>query len=213
MEALAASRAWSVEQRWIATGGGTPDPAVAPVTVKAIEAPRPRFALVNELLAGVSLDRYAYVLVCDDDFRVPEAFVDRYLALVGRHDLALAQPARTHGSHVEHAITEQMEGLDARLTRFVETGPLFSIRRDALRLLVPFDEAAPEGRGCEFVWPVALETAGLRMGIVDATPLTCDLRPPGLRDVAAEQRLMKAFLDQRSHVSRAEAFTILEAYA
>lgn len=213
VEALAASRAHRVEQRWIALGRARPDPAVAPVTVQAVQEPRPRFTLVNELLAGVSLDRYAYVLVCDDDFRLPEAFLDRYLALVGRHDLALAQPARTHGGHVEHAITEQMEGLDARLTRFVETGPLFSMRRDAARLLLPFDEAAPGGRGCELVWPVALESAGLRMGIVDATPLSCDLRPVAQRDLAAEQRLVKAFLDERSHVSRAEAFTVLEAYA
>ncbi len=212
-EALGASRRWTVQQRWIALGRGKADPALEPLTALTVQEPRPRFAVLNELLAGIPLDPYAYVLVCDDDARYPEAFLDRYLALVGRHDLALAQPARTHESYRAHAIAEQMEGLDARLTRFVEIGPLFSMRRDAARLLVPFDEGSPTGRGYEFVWPVVLEAAGLRMGIVDATPLACDLRPPGHRDVAAQQRLTKAFLDERSHISRAEAFTVLEPYA
>lgn len=211
---LGRSRRWSVEQRWIALGRCEVPPDVAPVTASAVRDLRPKFELLNRLLEPGQLDAYDYVLVCDDDVHLPEGFVDGYLELVRLHDLALAQPARAHGSFIDHAIVEQMDGLDARLTRFVEIGPVFSVRRDALRLLVPFDEASPMGWGYDFVWPVVIEEAGLRMGIVDATPVAHDLRRPAAHyDVMAEQRVMKAFLDARPHVSRAEAFTVLEAYA
>jgi hypothetical protein len=213
-EELARSRRWSVEQRWVALGRSEPPPELAGVTVSVVRELRPKFELLNEVLEGGPLDAYEYVIVCDDDVHLCDAFVDRYLALVERHDLALAQPARAHGSYVDHPIVEQMDGLDARLTRFVEIGPVFSVRRDAVRLLVPFDLASPMGWGYDFVWPVAIEAAGLRMGIVDATPVAHDLRKPAAHyDVLAEQRAMRAFLDARSHVSRAEAFTVLEAYA
>lgn len=208
------SRRWSVEQRWIAVGQGEVPSEVAAVTVSVVRAPRPRFELLNRLLVQDTVKQYDYVLVCEDGVRLQDGFLDRYLELVGRHDLALAQPARTHGSLINHRIVEQMEGLDARQTRFVEISPLFSIRRDALDVLLPFDEASPMGWGYDFVWPVVMEAAGLRMGIVDATPVTHDLRGlPAYYDLAAEQRVMKAFLDERPHVSRAEAFTVLEAYA
>jgi hypothetical protein len=211
---LGRSMRWLVEQRWIALGRSEPPLDLAAVTSSVVRDVRPKFELLNGLLQPNRLDPYDHVLVCDDDVHLPEAFLDRYLALVERHDLALAQPARAHGSYVDHSIVEQMDGLDARLTRFVEIGPVFSMRRDVLRLLLPFDEASPMGWGYDFVWPVALEGAGLRMGIVDATPVAHDLRPPAAHyDVMAEQRVMKEFLDHRPHVSRAEAFTVLEAYA
>ncbi len=213
-EELRSSGRWSVEQRWIALGQDEGPPELASVTTSLVAPPRPKFELLNGLLRPGELEAYDYVLVCDDDVRVGEGFVDRYLDLVERHDLALAQPARTHDSYIDHPFVERMDGLDARLTRFVEIGPLFSIRRDALGLILPFDEASPMGWGYDFVWPVAMEAAGLRMGIVDATPVAHDLRrPAAFYNLAAEQQVMKAFLDGRPHVSRAEAFTVLEAYA
>lgn len=210
---LSTARRASVEQRWVGLGLGDAPLDLAPVTVSMVREPRPRFELLNELLGGIDLGGYDLLLVCDDDVTLPEGFLDRYLELVARHDLALAQPAHAHGSVVENAIVEQMDGLDARLTRFVEAGPLFSIRRDAFRVLLPFDEGSPFGWGYEVVWPVAMEAAGLRMGIVDATPVTQHPRRAAPHAPPVEWRARKAFLDKRPHVSRAEAFTILEAYA
>ncbi len=214
VEELASSRRWNVEQRWIALGRSDPPPALAAVTTGTVRSPQPKFVLLNGLLGREALGTFDYVIVCDDDILLPPAFLDRYLELAARHDLALAQPARTHDSYIDHSIVEQLDGLDARLTRFVEIGPLFSMRRDALAHLLPFDEASPMGWGYDFVWPIAMDEAGLKMGIVDATPVAHDLRPPAAHyDLAAEQRVMKAFLDARPHVSKMEAFTILEAYA
>lgn len=210
---LARSRTWQVEQRWIALGKGPIPAPLAPVTVAREEARTPKFVLVNRLLREVSLEGYAFVLVCDDDIALPEGFLDRYLERVARHDLALAQPARGHGSYVDHFLVEQLDGLAARTTRFVEIGPLFSMRRDAIPLLTPFDEASPMGWGYDFVWPVVLEGAGLRMGIVDATPVMHDLRKPTAHyDWGEAATAMQRYLEARPHLTSAEAFSILEAY-
>jgi hypothetical protein len=211
---LARSAAWSVEQRWIALERTEAPPELAAVTISEATPHRPRFALLNGLLRGADVASRAFVLVLRDDVSLPAGFLDRYLAHVVRHDLALAQPASSHGSTLDDPFVEQLDGVDARLTRFVATGPLFSMRRDALPLLLPFDETSPMGWGYEFVWPVAMEAAGLKMGIVDATPVEHHLsRPAGQPSLSAEQRVMKAFLAARPHISRAEAFSLLEAYA
>ncbi len=209
---LGKSRRWNVEQRWIALGHGDVPPSLAAITVGRVTS-RPKFTLLNELLTPSTLDAYDFVFVTDDDISLPAEFVDRYLDLVVRHELALAQPARTHDSYIDHRIVEQLDGIDARRTRFVEIGPLFSVRRDAFALLLPFDEASPMGWGYDFVWPVAIERAGLRMGIVDATPVRHSLRKPASGyDFSKHHRAMKAFLRSHPHLTRGEAFSILEAY-
>lgn len=211
---MSGSHRWSVAQRWIALGKGETPEVLAPVTKGRAEPPQPKFSLLNGLLAEADLDRHEFVVVCDDDIVLPEGFLDRYLELVTRHDLALAQPARTHDSYIDHWVVEQLDGLDARRTRFVEIGPLFSVRRDAMRHLLPFDEESPMGWGYDFVWPVVMEQAGLKMGIVDATPVAHSLRKPvAYYDHGEASRTMEAFLSRRPHLSRHEAFAILEAYS
>jgi hypothetical protein len=208
------SRDWDVDQRWIALGKAQIPEALAPVTAWRQPTRAGKFALLNRLLAEVDTGRYEFVLFADDDIVLPDAFVDRYLDLVTRHDLALAQPARTHDSYIDHWIVEQLDGLQARRTRFVEIGPLFSMRRDALHLLTPFSDASPMGWGYDFVWPILVEDAGLRMGIVDATPVAHNLRKPVAfydnRDAAIA---MQAYLADRRSLSRHDAFFIVEAYS
>ena len=130
------------------------------------------------------------------------------------HGFALAQPARTHASYIDHPFVEQLTGIDARWTRFVEIGPVFSMRRDAAELMVPFDENSPMGWGYDFVWPVLLETAGLRLGIVDATPVGHTMRRPLAHyDYEPTRARMDEYLTRRPHLTPGEAFVIVESYA
>jgi hypothetical protein len=210
---LGRAEEWSVEQRWIALGKGEIPEALAPLTAWRQRSRVPKFVLLNRLLGELDVGRHEFVLVCDDDISLPDRFVDNYLDLVTRHDLALAQPARTHDSYTDHWIVERLDGLAARRTRFVEIGPLFSIRRDAARILTPFDEDSPMGWGYDFVWPVIVEQAGLRMGIVDATPVAHNMRKPvALYDMRDAAIAMNDYLESRPHLSLPEAFTIVEAY-
>lgn len=187
---------WEVEQRWL--------PIRRPYA--------PKFTLLNMLLRGIE-DKYEFIVIADDDVNLPPNFLDRYLRIVEQRGFALAQPARTHGSTLHHPIVEQVNGLEARETRFVEIGPLFSMRRDAVPLLTPFDETSPMGWGYEFVWSRALAERGLKLGIVDATPVEHSFRPVlSLYDGAREGAIMADYLSKVPHISRSEAYTTVERF-
>lgn len=167
------------------------------------EVDGPKFPTINSMLRHVQ-DR-DYVLVCDDDITVPDGFLEKYLVHVDAFDLALAQPARTLESTFDHAITRQRPMSVVRETRFVEIGPLFSVRRGLFRDLFPFDESSPMGWGYDLVWPVRVAKAGLKMGIVDETPVAHSLRPSKSYDVKAQQAAMEMFLATHKHLPYAEA--------
>jgi hypothetical protein len=210
---LAASSNWRVEQRWISLGKSQPHPHMAPYTVQAIDMPTPKFSLLNQLLGHIELHEFEYIIVTDDDIQLPIGFVDSYLALVSRYDLALAQPARTHDSYTDHYFVKQLRGIDARWTRFVEIGPLFSLHSSTFNHFLPFDETSPMGWGNDFVWPVMIENKGLKMGIVDAVPVTHNMRKPvAFYDYTTSTKDMSKYLSERSHLSKEEAFFIMESY-
>jgi hypothetical protein len=210
---LGGSKEWAVEQQWLALGSSPIPDALAKVTVRRVQERIPKFVLLNQLLAAADLAKYAFIVICDDDAALPAGFLDDYLRLARRYDLALCQPARTHDSYIDHPFVEQLDGLTARWTQFVEIGPVFSIRRDAFPTVLPFDEGSPMGWGYDFVWGRDLREAGLRMGVIDATPVGHSLRKPVAEyswAVANEQ--MQNFLKGRPHLSKREAFFIVESY-
>jgi hypothetical protein len=204
---------WRVDQRWIALGEGDVPDSLKAVTIRRAPAPASKFALLNGLLQEAPLDEYAYIVVSDDDIALSPGFLDEYLALVCRHDFALAQPARTADSFIDHPFVARLPGIDARWTRFVEIGPLFTMRRDAVRVLVPFDGGSPMGWGFDFTWPCLLEAQGFKLGIVDATPVEHKLRRPvALYDHGDAHHAMESFLRRRPHLARDDAFVIIEPY-
>jgi hypothetical protein len=132
---------------------------------------------------------------------------------VNHYDFALAQPARTHDSYTDHPFVEQLDGLTARQTRFVEVGPLFSMRRDIASLLVPFDQRSPMGWGYDLAWPCVAEGAGLRMGIVDAVPVSHSLRKPVSHyEHARTDEARTHYLAQVPHLDFEDAFFVRESY-
>jgi hypothetical protein len=136
------------------------------------------------------------------------------LPIVRKYDFALSQPARTHDSYIDHAFVEQFDGLIARQTRFVEVGPLFCLRPDAARLLLPFDEQSPMGWGYDLVWPCVLAEAQLKLGIVDEIPVAHTIRKPVSHyHHATADAQMKRFLEGRQHLCTDDAFLVVDAYA
>ncbi len=209
-----APRKWKVTQKWAAIGNRSVNGHVGEVTYKQFQNGLPKFTLLNRMLSDVDLQKYDYIVVCDDDIKMEDGFLDRYLDIVGKHDFALAQPARTHNSYIDHHFVEQMTGLTARQTRFVEIGPLFSIRKDIYADIFPFDETSPMGWGYDFVWPCVIERLGLRMGIVDAAPVDHSMRKPVKNYSYEEARSsMERYLSKNKNLSRGKAFRILETYA
>lgn len=208
------SKEWSVTHQWAALGQQRAPKELDGVTVAHVQAPVPKFVLLNRLLAGVDPGSYRFVIFADDDIDLPSGFLDDYLRLVNRYDFALSQPARTHDSFIDHRFVERLDGIDARWTNFVEIGPVVAMRHDAASILLPFDERSPMGWGYDFTWPRTMQDAGLRLGIVDATPVRHSLRKPVTGyswDTANDQQ--QKYLASCPHVSKLDAFRILESYA
>ncbi len=206
-------RRYSLEQHWVALGAGTVPLDLEPLTRQHVLQPRSKFELLNLLLEAIDIQSYDFIVAIDDDIDLPARFLDDFIDLQRRYDLALAQPARTHDSYIDHHFTAQLTGIDARRTRFVEIGPLTSFRSDAAALLMPFDTCAPMGWGLDFVWPLQLERTGLQLGIVDATPVRHALRKPASHyDLNAMQAAMADYLSSTPHLQRAEAFVAFQTF-
>ena len=210
--AFNASKAWGVDKRWACLGSKAPHPDDARVRQHITER-IPKFTLINQLLSGVGLGTYDYIVVCDDDIVLPAGFVDRYLHIVEKRGFDLSQPARTHESYTDHYFVNQLLGIESRQTRFVEIGPMFVLSRNAFAALLPLDEASPMGWGCDFVWPVLCEASHLTLGIVDAVPITHNLRKPvAFYSYEEAHRTQHAFLSTRKHLPADRAFFSSQAY-
>jgi len=202
-----------VSQRWAALGAAAPASRLGAVTVVAAQRRTPKFELVNRLLDGVDLAGYDYVLMTDDDIVVPAGFLDAFIAWQHRLDFAIAQPARTSSSFIDHPIVEQQRGVSARRTQFVEIGPVVSFHRAIFDLVIPFDLISPMGWGYENVWSHALSARNLRMGIIDDTPVEHSLRAPLAHydwSTANEQR--EALLKARAHRPLDDCLRVLDVY-
>jgi hypothetical protein len=206
------SKRVDVVQRWIALTTGAQEARTHVAgTVAIVSGPAPKFALLNRLLTD--LTAFDWIILCDDDIEVSEGFVDALIMMAQRFDFALCQPARTHDSYVDHYFVTQLSGLLARQTRFVEIGPVVCIRRDAAPLLLPFNDNCCMGWGLDFIWPVIMENAGKRLGIIDSVPVAHRIRKPTTNYVHAEaDREMTRTLAASPHLTYQQAFQIVEGY-
>lgn len=210
---LSSCRDWNVDQRWIGLGRNEPPSELESVTGHHQPDMVPKFTLINRILNEVALSDYEYLLICDDDIELPGQFLDSYLALVSQYHFAIAQPARTNDSHIDHQFVGQLHGIKARRTRFVEIGPVFSFHRNAFSSFLPFDEESPMGWGYDLVWPHLAEENGLNMGIVDATPVVHKMRPPVANySYDKADSTMQEYLAKRAHLTLESACYILDSY-
>ena len=129
-----------------------------------------KFENLNELWPSEAPD---WTLVVDDDVGLPDRFLDRFIGVLERFDLAMAQPAQSHASHAAWRVTRRHGGALLRETRFVEIGPVTAFRRDAAEELIPFPPLR-YGWGLDAHWAAVAEQHGWRLGIVDALPVRHD---------------------------------------
>src|SRR5437763_12734011 len=147
---------------------GDPEPELAADTVAAGLA-RGKFANLNTVVDAANGVGGDWTLVIDDDDVLPQGFLDRFVAVCERLDLALAQPAQSLASHGGWPITRRRGGSMARETRFVEIGPVSCFRRDAWAALTPFPPLR-FGWGLDLHWAALAAERGWRAGIGYALP-------------------------------------------
>jgi hypothetical protein len=158
----------------------------------------------------VKISEFDLLIVFDDDIILPNTFIDSFVYAQEKCNFSLCQPARTPNSWIDHEIVKQQPKLLARQTRFVEIGPVFSIKSDLFSALLPFNELSPMGWGLDFVWPAQVEHAQKRMGIIDAVPINHSIRTPRENygyDKALNE--LNCLISLYPHLDKKDASTVL----
>jgi hypothetical protein len=153
-----------------------------------------------------------WILVVDDDVRLPRAFLDRFLAVCEAFELDLAQPAQTLRSHSAWKVTRRRPASMVRITRFVEIGPVTAFGRRTAAELLPFPELR-FGWGLDLHWAALAGRNGWRLGIVDALPVRHESALVGTtysRDDAVEEAAR--FLTDRPYLPSARAGEVLATH-
>jgi Protein of unknown function (DUF707) len=153
-----------------------------------------------------------WVLVVDDDVRLPRAFLDRFVAICEAFGLDLAQPAQTLRSHSAWKVTRRRPASLVRETRFVEIGPVTAFSRRAAAELLPFPELR-YGWGLDLHWAAIAGQRGWRLGVVDALPVRHEsgvvAASYSRKDAEAEAA---RFLADRPYVSSTRANEVLAVH-
>jgi hypothetical protein len=176
-----------------------------------------KFGNLNAILdaaarTGGDRARPDWTIVVDDDVRLPRGFLDRFLAICETFGFDLAQPAQTLRSHSAWKVTRRRPASIARVTRFVEIGPVTAFGRRAAEELFPFPELR-FGWGLDLHWAALAGQRGWRLGIVDALPVRHESAPVGAtysRDDAVEEAA--TFLTGRPYLPSARAGEVLATH-
>jgi hypothetical protein len=153
--------------------------------------PGQRFDLLNRILELRPPSPDRYLVITDDDIVVPSG-LGQFVATVAEAGFDLAMAAHLPYSHFSHDLTRRRRLSAARLTTYVEIGPLLCLSPEWRSRITPFPAETGLGWGAEFAWS-QLRDEGCRLGIVDATPVL-HLSPPGRAyDTKAEmERLVQS---------------------
>ena len=184
-----------------------PDPALA-VDTALTGLDGGKFENLNRLLEVAGAD-HDWIVVADDDVDLPPRFLDRFVALCEAIELDVAQPAQSARSHAAWQVTRRRPGV-ARITRFVEIGPVTAFSRRAAAALLPFPELR-FGWGLDNHWSAVAREHGWTLGVIDALPVRHEWQP-----VAASYTHKEAidearqFLADRPYVTRDEAQQTLQ---
>jgi hypothetical protein len=190
---------------------GAADPALDADTV-ATGLAGGKFENLNELLPKADHASVDWLLVVDDDVRLPRAFLDRFVAVCEAFGLDLAQPAQTLRSHSAWKVTRKRPASLVRETRFVEIGPVTAFSRRAAAELLPFPELR-YGWGLDLHWAAIAGQRGWRLGVVDALPVRHESSLVGAaysrEDAEAEAA---RFLADRAYLASARAGEVLAVH-
>ncbi len=156
--------------------------------------------LLGRLLAEHPAEAGQYVVLADDDVELSTRWGGRFPALARAACLDFAMPAHAPGSAHTFRVTQQRATTTARLTEFVEIGPLVLLSPRAVARVVPFPAEARMGWGLDVAWSLLLRD-GLRLGVVDATPM----RHLGAVGVAYDQEFERAELERSCRAAGVES--------
>jgi glycosyltransferase involved in cell wall biosynthesis len=213
IEILHHTQNWNLSQKWICLCGEPPNSKVAQATVKIQPVQIPKFTLINDILKNEDLSQYEYFLIIDDDILLPENFLDQFLFLQSKLDFAAAQPARTENSHGFFTIVSQQKGVLARQTLIIESGPVVSFHKKIYNFIYPFDLTSPMGWGYEYLWSYQVYKQGMKMGIIDNTPVDHSIREANeYYSVEKSHKQRFSLLKKHPHIPYEESSRVLQVF-
>lgn len=166
--------------------------------------PGSRLQLLNLLCSLLPASADGQLVVCDDDIRFERGGLRELLTLTRASQFGLAQPAHAPGSYVNHGITRARPLTLARVTTYVESGPVVVISPEWRSRVVPFPEELGMGWGVDLLWS-DLQKLGCRLGIVDGVSLR-HLAPAARGyDVGPEAERLRVMMKTRG-IERLDAF-------
>lgn len=131
--------------------------------------PGEKLPLLQKAIGLSARDAGALVLA-DDDVVFRRGDLAELLELARRAGLGICQPAHVETSHVGHGFTRVRPRSRARLTTFVESGPLVAIDDAWVDRVLPLPVERRMGWGIELEW-TDLRAEGCLLGIVDAVTI------------------------------------------
>jgi hypothetical protein len=155
-----------------------------------------RCRLLNALIAGMDLAAFDWIIVMDDDFEFQRGSLAAFLAVAGGAGISLAQPARAYGRYRSFRLINCDPLGVARLTSYVEIGPIIAVNRAWAPRVLPFPEGYEMGWGLDLLWS-DLRKEGLRLGVIDWVTIN-HLSPVGKTydNSPEKQRLVKMLHDR-----------------
>jgi GT2 family glycosyltransferase len=164
-----------------------------------------KFENLNALLREHPAAGHDWLLVIDDDVALPRGFLDVFLFLAERFDLALAQPAHRRRSHAAWRVTRRRRGVVAHESQFVEIGPVTAFHARTFETLLPFPDLR-FGWGLELHWSAVARARGWREGVIDAVPIAHALRRVASAYASDDARAeARQFLSDRDYTPAREA--------
>ena len=169
-----------------------------------------KFDLLNAILTRAPAQPGQHLLVTDDDITLPGSGLSAFLTAMLDAGLDLAQPAHAPDSSFSHPITRRQRLARARLTTFVEIGPVFAVAAPWVSRFTPFPADHGMGWGLELLWS-RLRQQGCRLGIVDATTVLHP-EPPNVSyagSLAAEYAQLERLLAEDGYLSLEQSQQVL----
>lgn len=161
--------------------------------VTVCEAPmkdQGKFDNINIALKDFQLEKFDWLIVTDDDVRLPPNFLDDFIYVADKLELKIAQPAHRCRSYVSYPFNHRKWSVLGRVTHFVECGPITAFHRDVFKQVIPFP-ALRWAWGTDIAWSVAAGREHVAIGIVDCTPVE------HLKPVAGNYKYGKAITEAR----------------
>jgi hypothetical protein len=159
----------------------------------------PKFVAVARIMKEQFRPYHDYVIVIDDDVKLPTAFFDRYFQVARGLSLVLSQPALTKDSFGTWPCSYQIDEAIAHLVSFVEIGPVTCFEKRIIPILRL--DGSPMGFGLDFVWARICRDKRWPMGVIDLVSVQHTLREVAKGyDDKGEDLLMNEYLSKTRHV-------------